>query len=630
MNDKIEQDVYKVHPLKKICMTIGELPTSYLETMTYYEMLIWFTNFLRDNIIPTVNNNAEAVKELQNLFIELQTYVNNYFDNLDVQDEINNKLDQMLEDGVLEQIIEQYLNSSAIWGFDNVAAMKEATNLIDGSYARTLGYYSANDGGGATYRITDTESLLDQQETLNSGLYATLIVGNQVNVKQLGAKGDKVQNDSPYIQKAINLYPKHKILIPDGNYLIDEPINISSSGTQITGVGLNSHLIKNSATTYDMQIVYKNVTIDFSAYNSIFNLIFPTNSNITNIIIENINLSSDSKSNHVYGIIAPNLTYSIIRSVRFANFHNALWLGGWINTIDNCYFFTNTWNMSQEDVTTFISNTFKNCYFNTGTLKIRSGGASIYSCQADNGNPCYSFIDCGEISMYDCKTETYSLPLRANNSYVNIYGGNFEGHSSQGATFQGFFEISNNSKLYVDNAYIHFEDLASITPSNKNIVGNTSSFASIKGVISTPYTFTNYVGGSNSITICNENVYSLNNNYMSKRKVAFTGGNKVEIFRLPFNYGKNICAKVSGYGVYSHSSAFIDAIITANSIITQSQPAAVDIDVQDNSVGSTKDTSKITISVTAEQDVDNNELVVYFNSSLNYAFAMNCEYEYRI
>ena len=133
MRDEIKIPTMKITPLKKICMTIGELPTSYLETMTYYEMLVWFTNYLRDSIIPAVNNNAEAVHELQQLFVELQTYVNNYFDNLDVQEEINNKLDKMVKDGTLQEIISNYLNSKAIFGFDNVESMKEATNLIDGS-----------------------------------------------------------------------------------------------------------------------------------------------------------------------------------------------------------------------------------------------------------------------------------------------------------------------------------------------------------------------------------------------------------------------------------------------------------------------------------------------------------------
>ena len=70
----------KVQPLKKICMTIGQLPTSYLETMTYYEMLLWFIGYLRDTIIPTVNNNGEALEEVQTIVMNLQTYINNFKD----------------------------------------------------------------------------------------------------------------------------------------------------------------------------------------------------------------------------------------------------------------------------------------------------------------------------------------------------------------------------------------------------------------------------------------------------------------------------------------------------------------------------------------------------------------------
>ena len=57
-------------PFRKLVMTIGELPTSFIESMTYYELLAWFTNYLETVIIPTVNNNGEAVEELQNLGIE--------------------------------------------------------------------------------------------------------------------------------------------------------------------------------------------------------------------------------------------------------------------------------------------------------------------------------------------------------------------------------------------------------------------------------------------------------------------------------------------------------------------------------------------------------------------------------
>ena len=68
-------DTVDTQPFKKLVMTIGELPTSFVESMTYYELLAWFTNYLQTVIIPTVNNNAEAVEELQRLFTELKTYV---------------------------------------------------------------------------------------------------------------------------------------------------------------------------------------------------------------------------------------------------------------------------------------------------------------------------------------------------------------------------------------------------------------------------------------------------------------------------------------------------------------------------------------------------------------------------
>lgn len=107
-------DVKTLSPFKRFIMTIGNLPTSYLESMTYGEMLMWFCNYLQETVIPTVNNNAEAVEELQNLYEELKQYVDDYFDNLDVQDEINNKLDALVEDGTLEGLMEDAIPKNMI------------------------------------------------------------------------------------------------------------------------------------------------------------------------------------------------------------------------------------------------------------------------------------------------------------------------------------------------------------------------------------------------------------------------------------------------------------------------------------------------------------------------------------
>lgn len=96
-------------PFGKFCVTIGHLPASYTLALTYEEQLLWFCNFLEKTVIPAIDQNAEAVTELQELYIELKNYVDHYFDNLDVQTEINNKLDEMALDGTLEHIINDEL-----------------------------------------------------------------------------------------------------------------------------------------------------------------------------------------------------------------------------------------------------------------------------------------------------------------------------------------------------------------------------------------------------------------------------------------------------------------------------------------------------------------------------------------
>lgn len=110
MNEMNENDLKPINslpPFTKFCCTIGNIPSSYLLSLTYEEQLLWFCDYLKNTVIPALNNNAECVKELQKLYVELHNYVKHYFDNLDVQNEINNKLDEMASDGTLERIINQ-------------------------------------------------------------------------------------------------------------------------------------------------------------------------------------------------------------------------------------------------------------------------------------------------------------------------------------------------------------------------------------------------------------------------------------------------------------------------------------------------------------------------------------------
>lgn len=107
-----EKEIEKL-PFHKFCVTIGALPTAYIESMTTAELLHWLCNYLENTVIPTLNNNGDVVTELQTLFTELKNYNEHYFDNLDVQTEINKKLDTMASDGSLWVAFEPFLNNFA-------------------------------------------------------------------------------------------------------------------------------------------------------------------------------------------------------------------------------------------------------------------------------------------------------------------------------------------------------------------------------------------------------------------------------------------------------------------------------------------------------------------------------------
>ena len=129
------------------------IPLAFDESLSYYETLCGLLSYLKDTVIPVLNNNADAIVEVQNKITELQEYVDNYFDNLDVQEEINNKLDDMVEQGTLQEIIVQYLQVAGVLGYDTVSDMVSATNIVNGSICRTLGDSTYLDGKGAFYKV---------------------------------------------------------------------------------------------------------------------------------------------------------------------------------------------------------------------------------------------------------------------------------------------------------------------------------------------------------------------------------------------------------------------------------------------------------------------------------------------
>lgn len=97
-----------------------------------------FTENVTNEVNSFENNVNETVADYIEKFNQLHDYVHDYFDNLDVQEEINNKLDDMAESGELTEIIAQYLSLGAVNGYATLADMKLAENLVEGSICKVL------------------------------------------------------------------------------------------------------------------------------------------------------------------------------------------------------------------------------------------------------------------------------------------------------------------------------------------------------------------------------------------------------------------------------------------------------------------------------------------------------------
>ena len=242
------KNVNSLPPFKRLCVTIGNLPSSYVDSMSYYECLMWLCKYLKETVIPTINENAEAVNELIN-----------WFNNLDVQDEIDNKLDKMAESGQLQEIISEYLNSTAVFGFDNVADMKEATNLINVSHATTMGYYAKNDGGNALYYITSSQPESGYYETLENGNYA-LLISDTNNVQCYGVSLDDKDNTNASKIRSLfatksYLYCKNDLTLKSS--LILDTVNTEFEFTNINYTGTGACIIIDN---HDIKLKGINIT----------------------------------------------------------------------------------------------------------------------------------------------------------------------------------------------------------------------------------------------------------------------------------------------------------------------------------------------------------------------------------
>lgn len=130
-----------LQPFRYWCQKV--LPLVYDDSLSYYELLCKVVDYL-NKTMEDVETLHGDVTNLHKAYEELQKYVNNYFSTLDVQEEINNKLNQMASDGSLSTLIYGVIGNSAYPKFvSSTSEMVDTKAIYVLSSSGEIYYYSS-------------------------------------------------------------------------------------------------------------------------------------------------------------------------------------------------------------------------------------------------------------------------------------------------------------------------------------------------------------------------------------------------------------------------------------------------------------------------------------------------------
>lgn len=365
--------------------------------------------------------------------------------------EIKAKIGDGLEFGNNGEIniadIEQYAHF-----FDNVADMKASENLIAGSYARTTGYYSANDGGGALYKIRaiTNDDVVDEMFIIEMGdgsdqLVAELITNGVYKPEQLGAKNDGSTDASSIFEAIFEHMNDNEKVELTGTYLVGSPLylpnknNVVISGGTLKATNSFNGYIFNSNTTASTgyagwafkteNLTLENVFIDGSYSADGIYLTSFVRAKIINCTIHNIKnygiyLTGDS---HEAQIINTN----IIGRTNGYDDSNVISTGIYVNNPDNI--FNNCVIAYCQWAIDFHSkfNQIENCHFycnRNGGGNIKTSGASFLNFTNNYFDGCGLYaIDPWNITLSDnlfllSDNTSHLIDFHKSGSTANIKG----------------------------------------------------------------------------------------------------------------------------------------------------------------------------------------------------------------
>lgn len=174
------------------------------DAVTNYQLLCKVVEYL-NNVIDNNNKQNTNITQLEQNFITLYNYVKDYFDNLDVQEEINKKLDEMAADGSLSKLIQPLFDKYKTSIDNEVNTQNEKIDVLE---KRMNTFTSLPDGS----TVGDAE-LADIKVGYDGTVYSTPAVAVRTQVKNLN-------NDVTYISEDNNINIK-KLAIKTSDYQLE-------------------------------------------------------------------------------------------------------------------------------------------------------------------------------------------------------------------------------------------------------------------------------------------------------------------------------------------------------------------------------------------------------------------------
>lgn len=443
--------------------------------------------------------------------------------------------------------------------FNSVDEMKKNNKLKNGDVVETIGYYSVNDGGEATYKIrtkTDNDTI-DEGSIIeiSSTLVAELVTNESVNVKQFGSKGDGVTNDTNSIQNAINYCQdnKLKLIFSNDTYLVTTLlINkfLIVDGLNATLKSINN----NNSSEYILKLYYEGTI---------------------NSIIENLNIDGNrtNNSNSINGLVIDMFNYYDTRlqiknvKVNYCTNYGVYITGNWNNTSVRemtinglvCYknkigLYANSISDSYIENACFDHNDEYGCYLDSGaTIKISNTKAYF------NGGKLNTDIDVNRLPESAFVVTTDSIPSSSKKYYTRTGTGSWE-HPYEYTLFTGSSFVSGTTYYVVNGTYknhgngIYLKTCTGIYLSNCEVQDNAGD-----GI---------YVEGGNLLTIDNTGfdsnglIFDDNNqvySYESKNLVQYFYGIYIKdtIYSLIRGYANNFryneISNVQRSGIYAYN-----------------------------------------------------------------------------